>query len=172
RSMSDPAPVIAAIRRETRELDPAVAIAQLSLIETALAGTLAAPRFNMVLLTAFAVLALVLAGVGLAAVIGYAVAERTHEIGIRMALGAEEGNVLRLVVKQGMRAAVIGVALGMLGALLATQLLSDMLYGVAPLDPLSFAGAAALLLLVALVASWLAARRATRVNPIVALRAE
>ncbi|HEX5438807.1 MAG TPA: FtsX-like permease family protein, partial [Gemmatimonadaceae bacterium] len=117
-------------------------------------------------------LALALAAIGLAAVIGYAVTERTHEIGIRMALGAREGNVLRLVVMQGMRAALIGVALGVLGAIVATRLLSSMLYGIEPRDPLTFLGVTALLLGVALLASYLPARRATTVDPIIALRAE
>jgi putative ABC transport system permease protein len=172
RSTSEPAPVIAAIRQASHSLDPAVAIPEVSLTETQLARSIAGPRFNMALLTAFAVLAVALAAVGLAAVIGYAVTERTHEIGIRMALGARDVNVLGLVVTQGMRAAVAGVALGVLGALAATRLLSTMLYGVEPRDPVTFVGVTALLLLVALVATWLPARRATRVDPIIALRGD
>jgi putative ABC transport system permease protein len=172
RSTSDPAPVIAAIRQVSHSLDPAVAIPAVNLTETQLARSIAGPRFNMALLTAFAVLAVALAAVGLAAVIGYAVTERTHEIGIRMALGARDVNVLGLVVTQGMRAAVAGVALGVLGALAATRLLSAMLYGVEPRDPATFVGVTVLLLLVALAATWLPARRATRVDPIIALRGE
>lgn len=172
RSAADPAPVIAAIRAAVNAFDAEVAVPSVTLAETALARSIDGPRFNMGLLTAFAVLALVLAAVGLAAVTSYAVAERTHEIGIRMALGAREGNVRRLVILQGMSAAVAGVLVGVIGALGATRLISSLLYGVAPSDPLTFAAVAVLLLAVALVASWLPTERATRVDPIVALRAE
>ena len=106
-----------------------------------------------------------LAAVGLAAVIGYEVTERTHEFGIRMALGARTENVRRLAMKHGLTPAFVGVVLGVIGALAATQLAASMLYGVAPRDPLTFVGVVALLVLVALGASWLPARRATRVDP-------
>ena len=121
---------------------------------------------------AFAVIGLVLAAVGLAAVIGYEVTERTHEIGIRMALGARTENVRRLAMKHGLTPAFIGVVIGVVGALAATQLAASMLYGVAPRDPLTFVAVIALLMLVALGASWLPARRATRVDPMIALRAD
>jgi predicted permease len=172
RATSDPAPVIAAIRQLCRSIDPGVAVSRVDFVESELAASIAGPRFNMALLTVFAGLALALAAVGLAAVIGYAVSERTHEIGIRMALGAREGNVLRLVVTQGMRAVIGGLAAGVAGALAATRLLSSMLYGVEPSDPITFAAVVLLLAAVALVASWLPARRATRVDPVIALRAE
>jgi ABC-type antimicrobial peptide transport system permease subunit len=126
----------------------------------------------MVLLAAFALIGLVLAAVGLAAIIGYEVAERTHEFGIRMALGARADNVRRLAMKHGLTPALVGVVVGVGGALAATQLAATLLYGVAPRDPLTFIGVVALLLLVALGASWLPARRATRVDPITALRAD
>jgi ABC-type antimicrobial peptide transport system permease subunit len=126
----------------------------------------------MALLAAFAVIALVLAAVGLAAVIGYEVTERTHEIGVRMALGARTENVRRLAMRHGLTPAFIGVVLGVIGALFATRLATSMLYGIAPRDPLTFVGVVALLVLVALGASWLPARRATRVDPIVALRTD
>jgi ABC-type antimicrobial peptide transport system permease subunit len=142
------------------------------LTERGLAATIDGPRFNMALLTAFAVIALVLAAVGLAAVIGYEVTERTHEFGIRMALGARAENVRRLAMKHGLTPAFVGVVLGVLGALGATRFASSMLYGVAPRDPLTFVGVVALLVLVAFGASWVPARRATRVDPITALRAE
>jgi putative ABC transport system permease protein len=172
RAAGDPAAAIASLRAAIRELDPEIAIPNVLLTETALAGTIEGPRFNMALLTAFAVVALVLAAVGLAAVIGYEVTERTHEIGIRMALGAQTENVRRLALRHGLAPAFVGVALGVIGAFAATRLAASMLYGVAPRDPLTFAGVVALLVLVALGASWLPARRATRVDPIVALRAE
>lgn len=104
--------MIPAIRELSRSIDPAAAVREITLAETQLAESISRPRFNMVLLTAFAVLAVALAAIGLAAVVAYAVTERTHEIGIRMALGAREGNVLRVVVAQGTRSALIGVALG------------------------------------------------------------
>src|SRR6185503_18836910 len=140
--------------------------------EAAYAFMIAAPRFNMALLIAFAAIGLALAAVGLAAVIGYEVAERTHEFGIRMALGARTDSVRRLAMRHGLAPAFIGVGIGVLGALGATQLAASLLYGVAPRDPLTFISVVALLVLVAVGAAWLPARRATRVDPIVALRAE
>jgi putative ABC transport system permease protein len=114
----------------------------------------------------------VLGAVGLAAVIGYEVAERTHEFGVRMALGARTERVRLLAMKHGLKPALAGVALGVVGALAATRLAASMLYGVGPHDPLTFVSVVALLVLVALGASWLPARRATRVDPMVALRAD
>jgi putative ABC transport system permease protein len=172
RAVGAPAVAIASLRAATREIDPEIAIREVRLTETALATTIDAPRFNMALLIAFALIALVLAAVGLAAVIGYEVAERTHEFGIRMALGARAENVRRLAMRQGLTPAFIGVVVGVIGALGATQLAGSLLYGVAPRDPLTFVGVVALLVLVALGASWLPARRATRVDPITALRAD
>jgi putative ABC transport system permease protein len=172
RAAEDSAIAIAAVRGAVRALDPEIAVANVLLTETALATTVEAPRFNMALLTAFAVIALVLAAVGLAAVIGYEVTERTHEFGIRMALGAQTENVRRLAMRHGLTPAFVGVVLGVIGAFFATQLAAGMLYGIAPRDPLTFVGVVALLMLVALGASWLPARRATRVDPMIALRAE
>jgi putative ABC transport system permease protein len=172
RAAGDPAIAIASVRGAVRALDPQIAVANLLLTETSLGSTIDAPRFNMALLTAFAVIGLVLAAVGLAAVIGYEVTERTHEIGIRMALGARTENVRRLAMRHGLTPAFVGVFFGVMGALAATRLIDSMLHGIAPRDPLTFAGVVALLMLVALGASWLPARRATRVDPITALRAE
>jgi predicted permease len=172
RATGDPAIAIASVRSVVRAVDPEIAVASVALMETALARTIDAPRFNMALLTAFAVIGLVLAAVGLAAVIGHEVTERTHEIGIRMALGARTENVRRLAMRHGLTPAFAGLAIGVVGALAATQLATSMLYGIAPRDPLTFVGVVALLVLVALGASWLPARRATRVDPITALRAD
>ncbi len=172
RAAGDPAVAMASLRAATRALDPEIAIPNVVLTETGLARTIDGPRFNMALLTAFAVIALLLAAVGLAAVIGYEITERTHEIGVRMALGARTENVRRLAMRHGLTPAFIGVGLGVIGALGATQLAANLLYGVAPRDPLTFVSVVALLVLVALGASWLPARRATRVDPIVALRAD
>jgi putative ABC transport system permease protein len=172
RAGGEPAVAMAALRAVTRELDPEIAIPSVLLMDTALANTIAGPRFNMGLLIAFAVIGLALAAVGLAAVIGYEVTERTHEFGIRMALGAGAENVRRLALRHGLTPAFVGVVLGVGAALAATKLAASMLYGVQPRDPLTFVGVVALLVLVAFGASWLPARRATRVDPIVALRAD
>jgi putative ABC transport system permease protein len=172
RARTDPANAIAALRGAIQELDREIATPNVVLTETELARTLDGPRFNMALLTAFAVIALVLAAVGLAAVIGYEVTERTHEFGIRIALGARTENVLRLAMRHGLTPALLGVVVGVLGALGATQLAASLLYGVPPRDPLTLVGVVALLMAVALGASWLPARRATRVDPIAALRAD
>jgi putative ABC transport system permease protein len=171
RGAGDPAVAMAALRSAARELDPEIAMSML-LTETALAATFEGLRFNMALLTAFAVIGVMLAAVGLAAVIGYEVTERTHEIGIRMALGARTENVRRLAMRHGLTPAFIGVAIGLIGALAATRLATSLLHGVQPRDPLTFVGVVALLVVVALGASWLPARRATRVDPIIALRAD
>ena len=172
RAVGDPAVAMAALRSAVRELDPEIAIPSVLLVETALAGNFEAPRFNMALLTVFAAIALVLAAVGLAAVISYEVTERTHEFGVRMALGARTENVHRLAMEHGLIPAFAGVALGVVGALAATRLAASMLYGVQPRDPLTFAIVVALLILVALGAAWFPARRATRVEPMTALRAD
>jgi putative ABC transport system permease protein len=172
RAAGDPAVAIAAVRAAVRELDPEIAVQNVLMTETALANSIDGPRFNMALLTAFAGLALVLAAVGLAAVIGYEVTERTHEFGIRMALGARTENVRRLAMRHGLTPAFVGVGLGFAGALGATQLAKSLLYGVTPRDPLTFAAVIALLVLIALGAAWLPARRATRVDPMIALRAD
>jgi predicted permease len=172
RATTHSADVIASLRAAIQSLDPEIAVTNLLLTDTALANSIDGPRFNMALLIAFAAIALALAAVGLAAVIGYEVTERTHEIGIRMALGARTENVRRLAMKHGFTPALVGVALGVIGALAATQLATRMLYGVAPRDPLTFIGVAGLLVLVAVGASWMPARRATRVDPIIALRTD
>ncbi|MFN2564853.1 MAG: FtsX-like permease family protein, partial [Gemmatimonadaceae bacterium] len=129
-------------------------------------------RLPMTLMTAFATLALVLAAVGVYGVMSYVVTARTREFGVRMALGAPRGAVLRLVVRQGLVTAATGLALGLAAAAAATRFLSGFLFGVRPLDPLTFGAVPALLLLVALVACWLPARRATRVDPMSALRTD
>jgi putative ABC transport system permease protein len=172
RASSDAAVAMTSLRATVRELDPEIAIPNVSLTEAEFASSIDPARFNMALLIAFAVIGLVLAAVGLAAVIGYEVTERTHEIGIRMALGARTENIRRRAMQHGLAPAFAGLVLGVLGALAATQVASSLLHGVQPRDPLTFAGVVALLVLVALGASWLPARRATRVDPIIALRAD
>ncbi len=137
-----------------------------------IADTLASRRFSMILLEAFALVALLLASVGLYGVISYLVGQRTHELGIRIALGAQRKNVLRLVLGQGMKMALGGVALGLVTALGLTRLLAKMLYGVSTTDPATFAFISLLLTTVALLACLVPALRATKVDPLVALRYE
>jgi predicted permease len=137
-----------------------------------ISSSLAQQRFSMILLGAFAALALVLAGVGIYGVISYGVGQRTHEIGIRMALGAQPMHIVSLILRRGGMLALAGVALGLASALGLTRLMSSLLYGVRPTDPLTFAGVAVLLTLVALAACYIPARRATKVDPMVALRYE
>jgi putative ABC transport system permease protein len=159
-------------RAEMKAFDPNQIIWRVQTLEELLGTSVAARRFNMLLLAVFAGVALVLAAVGLYGVMSYSVSWRTHEIGIRMALGAERADVLRLVVRQGMTMTVIGLALGLIGAFLLSRVIAGLLYGVSATDPLTFAGVSIMLLAVALLACLLPARRATRVNPIVALRTE
>jgi putative ABC transport system permease protein len=172
RTSADSAGAIAQIRAATQAFDPEIAIRNVLMVDTALAGTIDGPRFNMALLAAFALIALVLAAVGLAAVIGYEINERTREIGIRMALGARAENVRRLSMRHGLRPALAGLVCGVAGALAAANVTASLLHGVAARDPLTFSGVVALLLLVALLASWLPALRAAQVDPIQALRAD
>jgi putative ABC transport system permease protein len=164
--------VLDSIRRTNREMSSQQVIYGVQTMESLISDSLAARRFAMILLGAFAVLALVLASVGIYGVIAYIVGQRTHEIGIRMALGAQRNHVLRLVVWQGTRLALMGVSIGIAGALALTRLMAKLLYGVSATDPLTFAALALILTAVAIAACWLPARRAMRVDPVVALRYE
>jgi ABC-type antimicrobial peptide transport system permease subunit len=137
-----------------------------------LSNSVAARRFNLLLLGGFAALALLLAGVGVYGVVSYVVSQRTHEIGIRMALGAKSSDVARLFIKQGMKLVSLGVALGALGAFALTRLMTSLLFNVGANDPLTFAGVALLLSSIALLACYLPARRAARIDPLAALRHE
>jgi len=152
--------------------DIAACLLNLVALDTIVADCQSPPRFNLLLLGLFAAAALVLAAVGLYGVMAYSVSQRTHEIGIRLALGAQPGDILKMVVGQGMALTLIGVGLGLAGALAVTRLMSSLLFGVSASDPITFVGVAALLSAVAMLACYLPARRATQVHPLVALRYE
>ncbi|MGO8818351.1 MAG: ABC transporter permease [Terriglobia bacterium] len=164
--------LFASIRHTSQMMNTEQAIYGMQTMDDVIAGSLATRRFSMILLASFALVALVLASVGIYGVLAYLVGQRTHEIGIRVALGANRSEVLRLVVGQGAKMALLGVALGILAALGLTRLMSGMLFGVSATDPLTFIAVAILLILVALAACYIPARRAMSVDPMVALRYE
>jgi putative ABC transport system permease protein len=160
------------IRRELSALDRDVPISAVQTMDDVVIVSTTEPRFRTLLVSAFAVLAVLLAVVGVAGVISYAVGRRTQEIGVRVALGASRRQVVSLLLALGMRPAAIGIALGLLGALALTRLLAGLLYGVSTVDVPVFSAAAVTLMLAALAATYLPARRATAIDPIVALRAD
>jgi len=172
RTAANPAIVAAAIRGETKATNNNLPPPIIRTMDEILADSVAQPRYQTVLLSLFGITALILAAVGIYGVISYAVSQRTHEIGIRMALGARREDVLKLVVGQGFKLTVMGVGIGIIGALGLTRFLSSLLYGLKPTDPLTFVAVSLLLIAVALVASYIPARRATKVDPMVALRYE
>ncbi len=172
RTSTDPAGLGTAARHAIQEIDPEQPIAGVETAEALVADSVAQPRFAMLLLGVFAGVALLLAGIGTYGVIAYSVSQRTHEFGVRMALGAGRGQVLALVVRQGALLAAAGVALGLLAAAGSSRVLAGLLFGVSPTDPITYAGVALLLTGVALLACVVPARRATRVDPIAALRCE
>jgi len=168
----DPFALVTAIKHEVQALDPDQPVASISTMETNIATSLAARRLIMTLLATFAALALILASVGLYGVMALTVTQRTRELGIRMALGAARSDVFRLVLSHGALLVSIGIVLGLLGAIAASHALQAVLYGVGPLDLPAFAMAIVGLAFIALFACFLPARRATRVDPVVALRSE
>ena len=172
RTKGDATAIMNPVRRAVQELDPREIIYSVQTLDEVLANSFAARRLSMILLGIFAALALVLSCVGIYGVISYLVGQRTHEIGVRMALGAQCNDVLRLILGQGVRMALIGVGIGLVAALALTRLMSRMLFGVSATDPLTFAGVAVLLCGVAVVACYIPARRAMRVDPMEALRYE
>jgi putative ABC transport system permease protein len=172
RASGDPGSLARPIAEAVHSIDPDVPAYNVKTVEDYLDGTIAIPRFNTLLLGIFAGLALVLTAIGLYGVISYSVAQRTHEIGIRMALGGQPGDMLRLVIGQGVRLALYGVGLGLIAAFAATHFLSSLLFGVTATDPASFAAVVITLLAVVLLACYIPARRAMRVDLIVALRYE
>jgi putative ABC transport system permease protein len=172
RAEGDPANLTAAVRREVKAIDPDQPVAAVKTMEEWLATSVSAQRYRTSLLALFALVAVVLASTGIYGVMSYSVAQRTHEIGVRMALGAGRLDVLKLVIRQGMGLIAVGVGCGLLGAIALTRVMSSMLFEVTPKDPLTFTVVALFLALVALIACYIPARRATKVDPLVALRYE
>lgn len=172
RSKGDPATLMGPVRKAVEEIDPREVIYNVATMAQVVADSLAARRFSMILFGVFAALALVLACVGIYGVISYLVGQRTNEIGVRIALGAQRADVLRLILGEGTRMALLGVVIGIVAALGLTRLMSNQLFGVTAQDPLTFGGVALSLVIVAIAACYVPARRAMRVDPIVALRHE
>jgi predicted lysophospholipase L1 biosynthesis ABC-type transport system permease subunit len=168
----EPNALASTVRKELRNVDVDVATAGVRPMREFLATAVAARRFNLELIGVFAVTALLLAAAGLYAVIAYLVSQRTREIGIRLALGATPRHILRLLMGQGMKLTLIGVVLGFAGAIAVTRLMRSLLFAVAPTDIMTFTISAVILIVVALMACFIPARRATKVDPLIALRYE
>ncbi|MGE0885247.1 MAG: ABC transporter permease [Blastocatellales bacterium] len=168
----DPVGLTAVIRRQVSAIDPGQPVTNVSNMNEVVASSIAPRRFNALLLAAFAVMALLLATTGIYGLMAYAVSQRTREVGIRMALGAQRSDVIRLILKQGLTLTLIGIVTGTIGALVAVRAMTSLLYGITPTDPLTFLTIALLLTIVALLACYLPARRAAKVDPLTALRHE
>jgi putative ABC transport system permease protein len=172
RAAQNPTNLASDIRDIIHSVDPNQPVGTVRTMQSVVSDSIAPRRLAMLISVLFAALAMVVAMLGVYGVVSYSVTQRTHEIGIRMALGAEKHDVLWMVLSQGLKLAVIGVAIGLAGALALTRLLSSMLYGVRPTDPLTFIAVSLILIAVALVACYIPARRAAKVDPMVALRYE
>jgi putative ABC transport system permease protein len=172
RTGGDPSMLANPVRNELKTLDADLPITSLQTMDALISSSVAQPRFRTLLLSLFAALALILTAIGIYGVIAYSVAQRTNEIGIRMALGAQRSAVLSLILRKGMMLAGIGIAIGLAGASAATRFLGSLLYDIKATDPLTFAGVSVFLLIVALMACYIPARRAASTDPMTALRAE
>jgi len=172
RTDSDPNNLTAAVRQEISNLDSKAPVYDVRMLNEYLSETVAQPRFNSLLSGVFAIVALLLTGIGLYGVISYSVSQSTQEIGVRMALGAQPGNVIRLIIGKGMLLTFVGLAIGLVAAFLLTRLMESLLYGVTATDTVTFLTVAFALSAVSLLACWIPARRATRIDPMVALRYE
>jgi len=170
--VSEPSQMAAAMRTEVAAIDRDQPVASLMTMDQRISDSIAPRRFNMFLLGLFAALALVLAAIGIYGIMAFSVAQRTHEIGVRMALGANPSDVLKLILRNGFKLALIGIVVGLLVAYAATRVLSTLLYEVSATDPAVFVIDAFLLAAAAVLACYIPARRATKVDPIVALRYE
>jgi ABC-type antimicrobial peptide transport system permease subunit len=170
RVTGDPGSYAGVVRREIGGLDSSIAVANLKTMRRILDDSVAERRLNMMLLAIFSGVALILAVVGIYGVVSYGVAQRNHEIGIRMALGAKSSDVLRLVVLQFLKLVIVGVAIGTVGAIAMTRMMKSLLFEVDPIDPVTFVVIPLTLTVVALVSSYLPALRATKVDPLEALR--
>lgn len=172
RTSGDPLLLSSAITSEMRQLDPGLPVMNLRSMDQLVSRSIAPQRFNLSLLSLFSGLGLLLAAVGIYGVMAYSVSQRTHEIGLRMALGAQARDVLKLVVKQGLGLTLAGVVVGVVASLALTRLMKSLLFEVSPTDPATLIGVSVLLTGVAMLACYLPARRATKVDPLVALRYE
>ncbi len=172
RTDGDPAALAPMIREAVRQLDKNQPLVDVASMESLLSISMARARFSTVVLGVFAGLALLLAVIGTYGVISYGVTDRTHEIGLRVALGAAQADILRMVLRQGLVLALSGLAVGMLAAFVTTRLMASLLFGISPTDPVTYAGVVCLLAVVALAACYIPARRASQVDPMVALRYE
>jgi putative ABC transport system permease protein len=172
RTASDPTKITSAVQKEIRAMDKDQAAFDVKTMNQVVSNSISLKTFSMILLTTFAALALILSAVGIYGVISYSVAQRTHEIGIRMALGARETDVLRMVVRRGLILALIGIAIGSTAAIAIGRLMTSFLFEVTPTDPVTYLTIGILLASVAVLASYFPARKASRVDPMVALRYE
>jgi putative ABC transport system permease protein len=170
RGKLDPAAIPDAVREQVQAIDPTLPVFGAQTLNETVSGSLAQRRFSMEIVGLFALTSLLLAALGIYGVISYLVNERTHEIGIRLALGAARTNILQMVLGHGLRLALVGSAVGLVSAVIVSRLIASLLYGVQPTDPLTFAGVAILFLGVAVLACYLPARRATKIDPMIALR--
>lgn len=172
RTSSEPTALTAAVRAQVMSIDREQSVSDVTTLSALVAASVAQSRFSALLLGMFAMIALILASVGIYGVISYSIAQRTQEIGIRMALGASTGDILRMIIRQGMTFTIIGIGIGLISALALTQLMASLLYGITATDPVTFAAITLLLALVAFLACYIPAKRATRVDPMSALRYE
>ena len=168
----DTAAIPVEVREQVQAINPELPVFGAQMLSETVAASLSERRFSMGMIGLFALTALLLAGLGIYGVISYMVSERTHEIGIRLALGAQKSNILQMILRQGLKLAIAGAAIGLVAALIVSQLMAGVLYGVRPTDPLTFAGVPLLLIAVALLACYAPARRAVRIDPMAALRYE
>jgi putative ABC transport system permease protein len=170
RTATDPLTLLPTVKQRIREINTEQAFSSVATIDQLVARSLDQRRFNLLLLASFAALALILAGVGLYGLISFMTAQRTYEIGIRMAFGASQSDVLKLIIGQGMALTMAGIMIGLLASLALTRLMQRLLFGISPTDPVTFVGIALMLSVVPLLACYMPARRATKVDPLVALR--